>query len=119
MDSTTLHTLTQTLSSIYDGSVMILAAWRCSNLISNESGPVHMFRHFRQWTQRMCRRVRWCREFGLAEWASCEYCNSIAICTLFWVIWLRFGHDFALFITPLAMSTLVILIKRHHEHLQR
>lgn len=116
---TLLRLLTQVLLYLYDGTVLVLSAWRMSNMLSNESGPFHKFRHFRQWAMRMCRRVKWCREFGLAEWATCEYCNSIAICTVLWCLWLVFGHTLALFLTPLAMSTLVILIKRKHEQLQR
>ncbi len=114
-----MNQLTQTLLYLYDGTVMVLAAWRFSNLLSNESGPFHVFRHIRQWAMRMCRRVKWCREFGLAEWTQCEYCNSIAICTVLWGLWLLFGHNLTLFLTPFAMSTVVILIKRGHEKLQR
>ncbi len=108
-----------TLSLVFDGGMLVLAAWRMCNLLSNESGPFHMFRHIRQWAVRMCRRVKWCREFGLAEWTQCEYCNSVAICTALWIAYLLFGHVLALVLTPLAMSTLVILIKRSHEKLQR
>ncbi len=114
-----MNQLTQIPSYMFDAMVMVLAAWRISNLVSNESGPGHMFRHLRQWAMRMCRRVKWCREFGLAELMQCEYCNSIWICTVLWLLWLHFGHDLGLFLTPLAMSTVVIIIKRWHEKLQR
>lgn len=113
------QTSTPILSFSFDMVVLVLAAWRMSNLLTNEAGPFHVFRHIRQWAMRMCRRVKWCREFGLAEWTQCEYCNSLVICTLLWCLWLAFGHDLALFLTPFAMSTLVILIKRKHEQLQR
>lgn len=111
--------LTRTLSFSYDWMILVLAAWRFSNMLTNEAGPFHFFRHVRQWAMRMCRRVKWCREFGLAEWTQCEYCNSIVICTVLWLLWLQFGHNLSLFLTPFALSTIVILIKRKHEQLQR
>ncbi len=111
--------LTQIVPTVYDGSVLVLAAWRFSNLLSNEAGPFHMFRHIRQWAMRQCRRVKWCREFGLAEWTQCEYCNSVAICIALWLGWLVLGHVVTILLTPFAMSTVVILIKRTHEQLQR
>lgn len=103
----------------FDAMVIVLAAWRFSNMLTKEAGPFHVFRHIRQWALRMCRRVKWCREFGLAEWTQCEYCNSIAICTVLWVIYLLIGHLLALILVPFAMSTLVIFLKRKHEQLQR
>ena len=119
MDSSLLLLLTRIGLSIYDGIVLVLASWRISNLLTNEAGPFHMFRHIRQWAIRMCRRVRWCREFGLAEWTQCEYCNSLLICTCLWGLYLVLGHLLAIILTPLAMSTLVIFLKRKHEQLQR
>lgn len=116
---TTSQQLAPTVLFSFDMVVLVLAAWRFSNLLTNEAGPFHVFRHIRQWAQRMCRRVKWCREFGLAEWTQCEYCNSIAICILLWLGWLMLGHFLALVLTPFAMSTLVILVKRYHEQLQR
>lgn len=116
---TLLQLLTQVLLFVYEGAVLLLSAWRFSNMLSNESGPFHVFRHIRQWAMRMCRRVKWCREFGLAEWTQCEYCNSVAICTVLWVLWLVFGIWLIYFLTPFAMSTVVIFMKRKHEQWQK
>lgn len=100
-------------------AVLTLACWRLSNMLANESGPMHTFRHIRQWAKRMCRRNRWCNRFGLAELMECEYCNSVWFGTIITVGYLLLDKLFVWLMVPLALSTLTIIIKRTHEALQR
>ncbi len=130
MDSVTLRLLTQTLLSIYDGSVLVLALWRVSNLVANERGPWHCFKRLRLLAAFICKgpedkgKRTWlnkaCGDFHLHDLLECEYCNSMWLAPVFMVLYAHWGHAIALTVfTWLALSATTILIKRYHEKLQR
>lgn len=107
------------MTQVETGVVLALACWRMSNLLANESGPHHTFRHVRQWAKRMCRRNAWCKRFGLAELVECEYCNSMWFATFITVGYLVLHSTFVWIMVPFALSTAAIIIKRAHEWLQK
>jgi hypothetical protein len=88
-----------------------LAAWRLASLISNEDGPWMMFKRLRQLAERWCNNYRFCREFGLYELVECEWCNSVWIGAGLTVLYLWIGDTILYLAIPLALSTVVIIIK--------
>ena len=77
-----------------------LAAWRLASLVANEDGPWMMFKRFRQRAEQWCQQYRFCRELGLYELVTCEWCNSI------WI-----GETIFYLALPFALSTVTIIIK--------
>ena len=77
-----------------------LAAWRLASLVANEDGPWMMFKRFRQRAEQWCQQYRFCRELGLYELVTCEWCNSI------WI-----GETIFYLALPFALSTVAIVIK--------
>jgi hypothetical protein len=88
-----------------------LAAWRLASLVANEDGPWFMFKRFRERAEGWCKRYRFCRELGLYELVNCEWCNSIWIGALLTLLYLWIGDAILYLALPLALSTIVILIK--------
>jgi uncharacterized protein DUF1360 len=88
-----------------------LAAWRLASLIANEDGPWMIFKRFRQNAERWCKSYRFCRELGLYELISCEWCNSIWIGVGLTVLYLWIGEAILYVALPLALSTVAIIIK--------
>jgi hypothetical protein len=88
-----------------------LAAWRLASLIANEDGPWLMFKRFRQRAEQWCQNYRFCRELGLYELVSCEWCNSIWIGAGLTALYFWIGEALLYLALPLALSTVVIVIK--------
>ena len=88
-----------------------LAAWRLASLIANEEGPWFMFKRLRQRAEQWCNHYRFCRELGLYELVTCEWCNSIWIGAALTVLYLWMGDSILYLALPLAFSTVAIIIK--------
>jgi hypothetical protein len=88
-----------------------LAAWRLASLIANEDGPWLMFRRFRQRAEQWCNKYRFCRELGLYELVTCEWCSSIWIGAVLTALYLWIGETILYLALPLALSTVAIIIK--------
>ena len=98
---------------------LALAAWRLASLIANEDGPWLIFKRLRQRAEQWCQKYRFCNELGLYELFSCEWCNSIWIGAGLTLLYLWIGESILYIALPLALSTVVILIKYLVEFLQR
>ena len=88
-----------------------LAAWRLASLIANEDGPWMIFKRLRVVAERWCNNYRFCRELGLYELVTCEWCNSVWIGIILTALYLWFGQSVLYVALPLALSTVVIIIK--------
>lgn len=99
------------MEKIFLFGILCLSAWRLASLFANENGPFHMFLHLRRLIARIERRVWIVRQFHLYELVTCEWCNSVWIGVGLFVGWEIFGNDFVKWMTPLAISTVVIVIK--------
>jgi len=97
---------------------LALAAWRLASLVANEDGPWLIFKRLRQRAEQWCRKYKFCSELGLYELFSCEWCNSIWIGAGLTLIYLWIGESILYIALPLALSTVVILIKHLVEILQ-
>ncbi len=104
-----------TLSTFF---YLALAAWRLASLIANEDGPWMMFRRLRKRAEQLCNQYRFCREFGIHELVACEWCNSVWIGAGLTVLYLWLGEAVLYLAMPLALSTVVIIIKYIVEFLQ-
>jgi hypothetical protein len=96
-----------------------LAAWRLASLVANEDGPWMIFKRIRQRAEQWCQKYRFCNELGLYELFSCEWCNSIWIGAGLTLLYLWIGESILFLALPLALSTVVIIIKYLVEFLQR
>ena len=90
---------------------LALAAWRLASLVANEDGPWFIFKRFRLRAEQWCNKYRFCRELGLYELVSCEWCNSIWIGAGLMILYLWIGHAILYVAVPLALSTVAIIIK--------
>jgi hypothetical protein len=97
---------------------LALAAWRLASLVANEDGPWYMFKRLRQLAEQWCNKYRFCRELGLHELVSCEWCNSIWIGVIITALYLWLGNTILYIALPLALSTVAIVIKYVVELLQ-
>ena len=88
-----------------------LAAWRLASLFANEDGPWMIFKRLRQGAEQWCNRYRFCRELGLYELVTCEWCNSIWIGVILTVLYLWIGETILYLALRLALSTVTIVIK--------
>ena len=88
-----------------------LAAWRLASLIANEDGPWMMFKRLRGLAEGWCNKYRFCQEFGLYELVECEWCNSVWIGIGLTILYLWIGQTILYLAIPLALSTVVIIIK--------
>ena len=88
-----------------------LAAWRLASLVANEDGPWMMFKRMRERAEQWCMKYRFCRELGLYELFSCEWCNSIWIGAGLTLLYLWIGEAILYVALPLALSTVAIIIK--------
>ena len=88
-----------------------LAAWRLASLVANEDGPGMMFKRFRQRAEQWCQQYRFCRELGLYELVTCEWCNSIWIGVGLTALYLWIGETIFYLALPFALSTVTIIIK--------
>lgn len=104
-----------TLSTFF---YLSLAAWRLASLIANEDGPWLMFKRFRQHAEQWCQKYRFCRELGLYELVTCEWCNSVWIGAGLTALYLWIGEAILYLALPLALSTVVIIIKHIVQLLQ-
>jgi hypothetical protein len=95
-----------------------LAAWRLASLVANEDGPWQMFKRLRQRAEYWCQKYRFCSELGLHELFACEWCNSIWIGTGLTLLYLWMGETMLYLAMPLALSTIVIIIKYLVQFLQ-
>ncbi len=95
-----------------------LAAWRLASLVANEDGPWMMFRRLRERAEYWCKTYRFCREFGIYELFSCEWCNSVWIGAGLTVLYLWIGEAILYLALPFALSTVVIVIKYIVQTLQ-
>jgi hypothetical protein len=95
-----------------------LAAWRLASLIANEDGPWMMFKRLRAVAERWCNHYKFCRELGLYELFSCEWCNSVWIGVILTALYLWIGESILYVALPLAFSTVVIIIKHVVQLLQ-
>ena len=95
-----------------------LAAWRLASLIANEDGPWMIFKRLRQRAEQWCNRYKFCRELGLYELVTCEWCNSIWIGVGLTLLYLWIGETILYLSLPLALSTVAIIIKYIVELLQ-
>jgi hypothetical protein len=97
---------------------LALAAWRLASLFANEDGPWFIFKRLRLRAEQWCNRNRFCRELGLYELITCEWCNSIWIGALLTIVYLWVGNHILYVALPLALSTIAIIIKYIVELLQ-
>jgi hypothetical protein len=88
-----------------------LAAWRLASLVANEDGPWQMFKRFRQHAEEWCNKYKFCRELGLYELVTCEWCNSIWIGAGLTALYLWISQAILYLALPLALSTVAIIIK--------
>ena len=88
-----------------------LAAWRLASLIANEDGPWFIFKRFRQRAEQWCNQYRFCRELGLYDLITCEWCNSIWIGVGLTILFLWIGESILYLTLPFALSTVAIIIK--------
>ena len=88
-----------------------LAAWRLASLVSNEDGPWMIFKRLRAQAEVWCKKYRFCREFGIYELFSCEWCNSVWIGAGLTLLYLLIGETISYLALPFALSTVVIVIK--------
>lgn len=95
-----------------------LAAWRLASLIANEDGPWMIFKRLRAVAERWCNNYRFCRELGLHELVTCEWCNSVWIGVILTALYLWLGEAILYGAIPLALSTVVIIIKHVVQLLQ-
>jgi hypothetical protein len=91
--------------------LLSLAAWRLASLVANEDGPWMVFKRLRQRAEQWCKQYRFCSELGLYELFSCEWCNSIWIGAGLTLLYLWLGETILYLALPLALSTVVIIIK--------
>jgi hypothetical protein len=104
-----------TLSTFF---YLSLAAWRLASLIANEDGPWMMFKRFRERAEHWCNTYRFCRELNLYELITCEWCNSVWIGIGLTALYLWLGGAILCIALPLALSTVVIIIKQIVQLLQ-
>ena len=97
---------------------LALAAWRLASLVANEDGPWLIFKRLRQRAEQWCRKYKFCSELGLYELFSCEWCNSIWIGAGLTLLYMWIGEWILYIALPLALSTMVILIKHLVQILQ-
>jgi hypothetical protein len=97
-----------TLTSFF---YLSLAAWRLASLVANEDGPWQMFKRFRERAGQWCNNYRFCRELGLYELVTCEWCNSVWIGAILTGLYFWIGESILYVLLPLALSTIVIVIK--------
>ena len=95
-----------------------LAAWRLASLIANEDGPWQIFKRFRQRAEVWCKKYKFCSDLGLYELLACEWCNSIWIGIGLTLLSLWIGDAILYIALPLALSTVVIVIKYLVQYLQ-
>ncbi len=95
-----------------------LAAWRLASLIANEDGPWMVFKRLRQHAEQWCKRYRFCNELGLYDLFACEWCNSIWIGAGLTLLYIWMGEAILYLALPLALSTVVIVIKYVVQALQ-
>ena len=95
-----------------------LAAWRLASLVANEDGPWTIFKRFRLRAEQWCNNYRFCRDLGLYELVTCEWCNSIWIGIGVTLTYLWIGEAVLYIALPLALSTVVIVIKYLVQFLQ-
>ena len=88
-----------------------LAAWRLASLVANEDGPWMIFKRLRQRAEQWCNKYRFCRELGVYDLFSCEWCNSVWIGAGLTVLYLWIGETILYLALPLALSTVAIIIK--------
>ena len=88
-----------------------LAAWRLASLVANEDGPCMIFKRLRQRAQQWCNKYPFCRELGLYDLFSCEWCNSVWIGAGLTILYLWIGETILYLALPLALSTVAIIIK--------
>ena len=95
-----------------------LAAWRLASLVANEDGPWQVFKRFRQGAELWCKKYKFCSDLGLYELLACEWCNSIWIGIGLTLLYLWIGNAIFYIALPLALSTVVIVIKYFVQLLQ-
>jgi hypothetical protein len=98
--------------------ILALAAWRLASLVANEDGPWMMFKRLRQRAEQWCNQYKFCRELGLYELVTCEWCNSIWIGVGLTLLYLWIGETILYLSLPFALSTVAIVIKYIVELLQ-
>jgi len=98
--------------------ILALAAWRLASLVANENGPWRMFKRIRQRAEQWCDQYKFCRELGLSELVTCEWCNSVWIGIGLTLLYLWKGETIFYLSLPFALSTVVIIIKYVLELLQ-
>jgi hypothetical protein len=72
----------------------------------------------RQRAEQWCNQYKFCRELGLYELVTCEWCNSIWIGVGLTVLYLWIGESILYLALPLALSTVAIIIKSVVQLLQ-
>jgi len=101
-----------TLSTFF---YLSLAAWRLASLIANEDGPWMMFRRLRKRAEQLCNKYRFCREFGIHELVTCEWCNSVWIGAGLTVLYLWLGEVAAIVLEQLKIVLTSITKSRGHN----
>ncbi len=102
--------------------VLPLATWRISNLFANEAGPFHIFKRIRIFLRAWCifgpeHGIKFFCRLHAYELMECEYCNSVWIGTGIVLAYLLIGNYLVIGLSPLALSTCVIFLKKTHEKL--
>ncbi len=102
--------------------ILPLATWRISNLFANEAGPFQIFKRLRIYLRAWCifgpeHGVKFFCNLHAYELMECEYCNSIWIATGIVLAYLLIGNYLVIAMSPLALSTCVIFLKKAHEKL--
>ena len=94
-----------------DFVILALATWRLASLFANESGPFHIFKTFREW---ICN-----NHPGIVEGLTCEWCNSVWFGTLITLAYFWGGVIVVWICTPLALSTITIMLKYFRERMEK
>ncbi len=77
-----------------------------------------MFERFRRLAEYWCNKYKFCSQLGLHELVTCEWCNSVWIGAGLTLLYLWIGDTILYLALPLALSTVVIIIKYIVQTLQ-
>jgi hypothetical protein len=102
------------IMTVFHFILISLAVWRLSNLFANEDGPFDMFKRFRILCDYLCNNNKLIGLSKVNEGLQCEWCNSIWFSSVICIIYqleMKSMTIIELFITILAVSTMVIFLK--------
>lgn len=103
--------------------ILALATWRLASLFANEHGPLDLFGRIRRLAGAKCPNENEPGDCESTNWFTkgllCEWCNSVWFGTLITIAYVIIGKTFVLIVTPLAFSTIAIIIKYVVQTMQK